>query len=159
MESKGSKAAKDIRQEIRDLKAKATVGVSLQRAIKVAMKQKNKTNEGSHTWQTLLTAAAFRRPANDDEEEEEEEEEEEAMSMSNNHKAAAMGVTKKAWCYAVKCVKQLRADLHPTEAIKNGVYWFWPRVKRSDAASEELVQLMGQYVCSSPHHKKRGEKI
>ncbi|CAM9614752.1 unnamed protein product, partial [Ascophyllum nodosum] len=80
------------------------------------MKQKNKTNEGSHTWQTLLTAAAFQ-----------EEEEEEAMSMSNNHKAATMGVTKKAWCYAVKRVKQLRADLYPTEAIKNGVYWFWPR--------------------------------
>ena len=85
MESEGSEAVKDIRQEIRDLKAKAAVGVSLQRAIKVVMKQ-NKTNEGSRTWQTLLTAAAFRRPANDDEEEKKEEDEKEAMSMSSKRK-------------------------------------------------------------------------
>ena len=120
------------------------------------MKQ-NKTNEGSRTWQTLLTVTAFRRPASDDEEEEEEEDEEEAMSISSKRKAAAIGVTKKTWCYAVKRMKQLRADLHPTEAIKNGIYYFWPRIERSDAASEELVQLMGQYVCSSPQ-KTRGKK-
>ena len=85
LESEGSEAVKDIRQEIRDLKAKAAVGVSLQRAIKVVMKQ-NKTNEGSRTWQTLLTAAAFCRPANDDEEEGKEEDEKEAMSMSSRRK-------------------------------------------------------------------------
>ena len=58
--------------------------------------KKNKTKEGSRMWQTLLTAAPFRRPANDDEKEEEEDDEEEAMSMSSKRKAAAMGVTKKA---------------------------------------------------------------
>lgn len=78
LESNGLQVAKDIRREIRDLKAKTVVGVALERALGAAKKH-NKTNEGSRTWQTLLTAAAFNRPANDDGEEEEEEE---AMSMS-----------------------------------------------------------------------------
>ena len=118
------------------------MGVSLQRAIAVAMKQ-NKTKEGNRTWQTLLTAAAFRRQA--DEDAEEEGGEDGAMPMSSKRKAAAMGVREKAWCYAVQRMKQLRADLHPTEAITNGVYWFWPRATRSVATSEELMQLMTQF--------------
>ncbi|CAM9836298.1 unnamed protein product [Pylaiella littoralis] len=65
--------------------------------------------------------------------------------MTNRRKAAAMGVRENAWCYAVKRAKQLQADLHPMEAIKKGVYWFWPRAKRRDATSEELMELMRQY--------------
>ena len=142
LEPKGLEVAADIRREVRDLKAKAAVGVALEGAIEVAKKQ-NKTSEGHRTWQTLLTAAAFRRPANDDQEAEEEEEE--PTLMSNKRKAAALGVREAAWSYAVKRVKQLQADLHPREAIEKGVYWFWPRAKRSDAASEELMKLMRQH--------------
>ena len=102
LESKGLEVAADIRREVRDLKAKAKVGVALEGAIEVAKKQ-NKTSEGHRTWQTLLTAAAFRRPANDDQEAEEEEEE--PTLMSNKCKAAAMGVREAAWSYAVKRVE------------------------------------------------------
>lgn len=124
--SKGLQAAKDIREEIRDLEAKAIVGVSLKRAIEVAQKQ-NCTDEGRRTWQTLLTAAAFSPPAND--EEEEEAEEEDSTLMPAKRKAAAVGVTEKAWSHALKRAKGLKADIHPTEAIKQGAYWFWPRAK------------------------------
>lgn len=48
LESKGLESAKDIRQEIQDLNAEAALGVSLKRAITVAIKQ-NKTIEGSRT--------------------------------------------------------------------------------------------------------------
>ena len=135
-------SAADILREVRDLKAKAEVGVALERAIETA-KEHNKTNEGRCTWQTLLTAAAFRRPVNDDQEAEEEEEE--IASMSSKRKAGALGVREGAWSYAVKRVKQLQADLHPREAIEKGVYWFWPRAQRSDATSENLMELMRQY--------------
>ena len=103
-------SAADILREVRDLKGKAEVGVALERAIETANKH-NKTNEGRHTWQTLITAAAFRRPVNDDQEAEEEEEE--PASMSSKRKAGALGVREGAWSYAVKRVKQLQADLHP----------------------------------------------
>ena len=135
-------SAADILREVRDLKAKAEVGVALERAIEMAKKH-NKTNEGRRSWQTLLTAAAFRRPVNDDQEAEEEEEE--PASMSSKRKAGALGVREWAWSYAVKRVKQLQADLHPREAIKKCVYWFWPRTQRSDATSEKLMELMRQY--------------
>ena len=82
-------SAADILREVRDLKAKAEMGVALERAIETAKKH-NKTNEGRRTWQTLLTAAAFRRPVNDDQEAEEEEEE--PASMSSKWKAGALGV-------------------------------------------------------------------
>lgn len=71
-ESKGLQVAKDVRREMRDPRAKVAVGVSVQRAIKVATKQST-TTEGRRTWQTLLTAAAFRRSADGDVEGEEEE--------------------------------------------------------------------------------------
>ena len=124
------------------MKAKAEVGVALERAIETAKKH-NKTNAGRRTWQTLLTAPAFRRPVNDDQEADEEEEE--PASMSIKRKAGALGVREGAWSYVVKRVKQLQADLHPREAIKKGVYSFWPRAQRSDATSEKLMELMRQY--------------
>lgn len=65
LEEKGVRAAKDVRGKIQELEAKASVAVSLGRALEQA-KKRNKTNEGNRTWQTLLTAAAF--PAGDDEE-------------------------------------------------------------------------------------------
>ena len=65
--------------------------------------------------------------------------------MSGKRKAVVMGVSRKAWSYAVKRVRQLQVDLDPTEAIKNDVYWFWPPAKRSDAASEDLMELMRSY--------------
>ena len=87
--SKGLEVANDIHREIRDLRARAAVGVALETA-----KQHNKINEGRRTWQTLLAAAAFHRPANDDEEEKEEEDG--PTSMSVKRKAAALGVTEQA---------------------------------------------------------------
>lgn len=48
LESKGSEFAKDVRQRTRELEAKAAVGISVEKAIKVAMK-KNTTNEGRRT--------------------------------------------------------------------------------------------------------------
>lgn len=147
MEDQGSELAKDIRREIRDSRTKSEVGVALERAIGVAQKQ-NKTNEGRRTWQTLLTAAAFPRRANDgaeEEDEEEEDEEEEPQSISGKRKAAALGVSEKAWRYALKRMKALEADIYPAEAIENGVYWSSPRARRSDAVSDELVSLMRQF--------------
>ncbi|CAM9744043.1 unnamed protein product, partial [Ascophyllum nodosum] len=58
LEAKGSKAAKDIRHHIQELGAKASVAISLERAIEQAKKQ-NGTKEGNRAWQALLTAAAF----------------------------------------------------------------------------------------------------
>ena len=138
-EEMGVEAAKDIRRNTAELRAKAAVGVALERAIKAAQKQ-NKTKEGRRTWQTLLTAVTFRRPANDD-----AEEEEEGPTSMSGKAAAIMGVSRKTWSYAVKRVRHLQVGLDPTEAIKNGVYWFWPRAKRSDAASEDLMELMRSY--------------
>ena len=54
--------------------------------------------------------------------------------MSAKRKAAGIRVCKQAWNYAVDRVKRLKADLHPTEAIKHGTYWFWSRGKRSAVA-------------------------
>lgn len=119
--SKGLEAAKGIRRGVRDLSAKEAVGVALERAIEAAEKH-SKTNEGSRTWQFFLTAVAFRRPRKDDQDEEEEEMEG-PTSMSSKRKAADLGVTEKAWPYAVKRAKQLQTALQPTEAIKNTVYW------------------------------------
>ena len=65
--------------------------------------------------------------------------------MSSKRKTTALGVTEKAGANAMKRAKQQQVALQPTEAIKNGVYWFWPRVKRSDAVSDELVLLMRQF--------------
>ncbi|CAB1099845.1 unnamed protein product [Ectocarpus sp. CCAP 1310/34] len=48
-------------------------------------------------------------------------------------------------------------DLHPTEAIKRGVFWFWPRVKQSNAASEELLELMRHYWHSDEVSRQHGD--
>ena len=67
------------------------------------------------------------------------------MPMASKRKAVAMQVSDRVWSYAVKRVKQVKADIQIMEAIKQGAYWFWPRAKRSDAASDELMLLMRQY--------------
>lgn len=123
MESKGVEAAKDNLLRNRELEAQAKIGVSVQRAIEQAQKQ-HSTKEGRRTCQALLTAAAF----GDDEES--------APKMSAKRKAATIGVREHTFNFAVDRVKRSRADLHPSEAIKRGVYWFWPRAKKNDAAND-----------------------
>ena len=130
--SKGFEAVEDVLRRNRELEAMARVGVSLKRAIQQAQKQ-HSTTEGRRTWQTLVTAAAFR----DDEEGD--------SKVSATRKAAAIGIQQQAFLFAVDRAKRLRTDLHPDEAIKGDVYWFWPRAKNSNAASDELVLLMRQY--------------
>ena len=132
LEAQGSKAAKDIRHHIQELGAKASVAISLERAIEQAKKQ-NGTKEGNRAWQALLTAAAFGSG------------EEGGSTMSTKRKAAAIGVREQSFNYAVDRAKRLKADLHPFEAIKRGIYWFWPRAKRSDVASEKNLLVMRQY--------------
>ena len=95
------------------MEAMATVGVSLKRAIQQAQKQ-HSTTVGRRTWQTLVTAAAFR----DDEEGD--------SKVSATRKAAAIGIRQQTFLFAVDRAKRLRADLHPDEAIKGDIYWFWP---------------------------------
>lgn len=134
--SMGVKAAEDLLREMQDLRAKAAVGTSLQRAIKAAEKHKN-TSEGNRTWQTLLTAAAFPLPANDHQEGGGKEYEE-TKPASVKRKAAAVGVTEQEWSDAVKRAKLLRGDLEPLEAIRKGFYWFSPLAEGgSDAAKDE----------------------
>lgn len=133
LEGIGSTFAKEARVRMAELEAKASTAVSVERALEQAEKQR-RTVDGSRTWQTILTAAAF--PLADDEG---------GSSMSAKRKAAALGVRKQAFNSAVERGKKLVSDLNPTEAMKKGVYWFWPRAKRSDAASEELLELMRQY--------------
>lgn len=116
--------------------AKACRGIGLEGAIRQA-KNTNGTSEGRRTWQTLLTATAF--PAGDF------DDENASRSISAKRKAAALGVREQSWKFAVERVHRLSADLHPTEVAKKGLYWFLPRTKRSDAASEELNLLMRQY--------------
>lgn len=92
------------------------MAVSLERPVEEAHKQ-NGANEGSRTWQTLLTAAAF--PAGDD-----VGDDEEALPLSTQRKAAALGVRKESFNVVVARVKRLKADLNPTAVIKAGAYWF-----------------------------------
>ncbi|CAB1103201.1 unnamed protein product [Ectocarpus sp. CCAP 1310/34] len=130
--SKGLDAAKEVRRRIRELDVLARVGASLKRAIEQAQKQRS-TSDGHRTWQTLLTAAAFMV------------EDEEGSQLSAQRTAAAINVRRQSFNFAVGRAKKLNPDVRPTEALKDGVYWFSPRAKRSDAASDELVSLMRQY--------------
>ncbi|CAB1110804.1 unnamed protein product [Ectocarpus sp. CCAP 1310/34] len=132
LEKIGSTFAKDTLVRLRELEAKASTAVSLERVIEQAQMQR-RTIEGRHTLQTILTAAAF--PVDVDG----------APSISARRRAAVLGVQERAFTFAAERAKKLLSDLHPTEVIKRGVYWFWPRAKRSDAASEELLELMRQY--------------
>ena len=104
----------------------------MQRVIEQAKKQ-HSTKEGRRAWQKLLTAAAF----GDDEEG--------GSTTSAERKADAIGVCKQTFNFAVDRAERLRVDLHSSEARKGGVYWIWPRARRSDAASDKLVLLMRQY--------------
>ncbi|CAB1121097.1 unnamed protein product [Ectocarpus sp. CCAP 1310/34] len=133
LEGTGSKFAKETRVLLRELEAKVSAAVSLERAIEQAQKQRS-TKEGSRTFQMILTAAAF--PVDDVDE---------APSVSARRRAAALGVREQAFNFAAERAKKLLSDLQPTEEIKRGVYWFWPRAKQSNAASEELLELMRQY--------------
>ncbi|CAM9723184.1 unnamed protein product [Ectocarpus sp. 12 AP-2014] len=117
LENIGSTFAKDTRKRLRELEAKASTVGSLERAIEKAQKQR-RTNEGSRTLQTILTAAAF--PVDDVE----------ASSISVRRRAATLGVREHAFKFAAERAKKLLSDLHPTEAIKRGVYWFWPRATK-----------------------------
>ncbi|CAB1110387.1 unnamed protein product [Ectocarpus sp. CCAP 1310/34] len=92
------------------------------------------TKEGSRTFHTILTAAAFSVDDVDG-----------APSVSARRRAAALGVREQAFNFAAERAKKLLSDLQPTEATKRCVYWFWPRAKQSNAASEELLELMRQY--------------
>lgn len=131
MESKGSKAAKDICHRMQELEAKASVGFSMDKVIEQVQKQ-HSTNEGRRTRQKLLSAAVFRG------------DEEGTSPKSVKRKAGAIGIREHTLNLAVDRVKRLKADLHPAEAITRGVYWFCPRAKSSDAADDELVLLMRQ---------------
>ncbi|CAM9806351.1 unnamed protein product [Ectocarpus sp. 12 AP-2014] len=117
LENIGSTFAKDTRKRLRELKAKASTVGSLERAIEKAQKQRT-TNEGSRTLQTILTAVAF--PVDDVE----------APSISVRRRAAALGVREHAFKFAAERAKKLLSDLHPTEAMKRGVYWFLPRATK-----------------------------
>ncbi|CAB1097274.1 unnamed protein product [Ectocarpus sp. CCAP 1310/34] len=97
LEGTGSKFAKETRVRLRELEAKVSTAVSLERALEQAQR------------------------------------------------AAALGVREQAFNFATERAKKLLSDLQPTEAIKRGVYWFWPRAKQSNAASEELLELMRHY--------------
>lgn len=133
LEKIGSQFAKDTRVRLRELEVSASTATSLELALQQAQKQR-RTTEGHRTFQTILTAAAFGEADDDGD-----------SSTSGRRRAAALGVNEKAFNFAAARAKKLMADLSPAEAIKNGVYWFWPRAKRSDAASDELVLLMRQY--------------
>ncbi|CAM9775752.1 unnamed protein product, partial [Ectocarpus sp. 13 AM-2016] len=117
LENIGSTLAKDTRKPLRELEAKASTVGSLERAIKKAQKQR-RTNEGSRTLQTILTAAAF--PVDDVE----------APSILVRRRAAAFRVRERAFKFAADRAKKMLSDLHPTEAIKRGVYWFLPRATK-----------------------------
>ncbi|CAM9826993.1 unnamed protein product [Ectocarpus fasciculatus] len=124
LEEIGSTFAKDTRKRLRELEDKVSTAVSLERAIEQARKQR-RTKEGSRTLQTILTAAAFPVDGVD-----------EVPSLSAAPRAKALGVCEHTFNSAVERAKNLLPNLHPTEAIKRGVYWFWPRTKQSNAASE-----------------------
>ncbi|CAM9708533.1 unnamed protein product [Ectocarpus sp. 4 AP-2014] len=124
LEKVGSTFAKDTIVCLRELEAKASTSASLERAIEQAEKQR-RTIEGRHTLQTILTAAAF--PVDDVNG---------APSISAKRRAAAMGVQERAFNFAAERAKKLLSDLHPTEAIKRGVFWFWPRAKSSSEQME-----------------------
>ena len=130
--SKGFEAVEDVLRRNRELEAMARVGVPLKRVIQKAQKR-HSTTEGRRTWQTLVTAAAFRNDEEGD------------SKVSATRKATTIGIRQQTFLFAVDRAKRLRADRHPDEAIKGDVYWFWPRAKNSNAASNELVLLMRQY--------------
>ncbi|CAN0098399.1 unnamed protein product [Ectocarpus sp. 13 AM-2016] len=134
LEEVGSQFARETRAQMRELQDKARLGVALELAMKQAQKQ-GRSTEGRRTLQTLLTAAAF-----------DEDNDGEAPSASGKHRAAALGIHERAFYLAVRRAKELMSDLHPAEAIRTrGVYWFWPKARRNDAASEELVRLRVRY--------------
>lgn len=57
------------------------------------------------------------------------------------------GSRKQSFNYAVDRAKRLTADLRPLEAMKRGVYWFWPRAKRRDMPT--WYQAFGPALVSS----------
>ncbi|CAB1097448.1 unnamed protein product [Ectocarpus sp. CCAP 1310/34] len=133
LEKIGSTFAKDTHKRLRGLEDKVSTAASLERAIGQTRKQR-RTKEGSRTLQTILNAAAFPVDGVD-----------EVPSLSAARRAKALGIRQHAFNSAVERAKNSLSDLDPTEAIKRGVYWFWPRAKQSNAASEELLELMRQY--------------
>ena len=122
LESKGFEAVEGVLRRNRELEAMARVGVSLKRTIQQAQKQ-HSTTERRRTWQTLVSAVAFR------------DNEEGDSKVSATRKAAGIGIRQQTF-FAVDRAKRLRADLHPDEAIKGDVYWFWPRAKNNNAVSD-----------------------
>ncbi|CAB1103076.1 unnamed protein product [Ectocarpus sp. CCAP 1310/34] len=144
LEGTGSKFAKETRVRVRELEAKVSTAVSLERALEQAQRQR-RTKEGSHTFQTILTAASY--PVDDVDG---------APSVSARRRAAALGVREQAFNFAAERAKKLLSDLQPTEAIKRGVYWFWVRAKQSNAPSEELLELMRQYWHTDEMSRQHG---
>ncbi|CAB1115158.1 unnamed protein product [Ectocarpus sp. CCAP 1310/34] len=142
LEGTGSKFAKETRVRLRELEAKVSTAVSLERALEQAQRQR-RIKEGSRTFQTILTAAAF--PVDDVDG---------APSVSARRRAAALGVREQAFNFAAERAKKLLSDLQPTEAIKRGVYWCHASMATQMSATcgrrASLRQLTATLGSSSP---------
>lgn len=137
MESQGVEGATDLRRERQE-------GRELMLAMKCALgdaKVHGRTVEGRRAFQTILTAAAYETGGGRD---------------VGGYKPSTTPVTAKRmaeildvhpdfFSVARKRAKRLRADIAPSEAIDEGAYWYQPRIRRCDAASPELVQLMERF--------------
>ena len=58
---------------------------------------------------------------------------------------------------ARKRAKRLRADMPPSAALNEGAYWYQPRLRRCDAASPELMQMMGRFWHTDGVSRPSGE--
>ncbi|CAM9281710.1 unnamed protein product [Laminaria digitata] len=140
MESHGMKGAAKLRQERQE-------GRELQAAMKSALadaKVHGRTVEGRRAFQTILTAAAYDAGGGKD------------ASVRDGYRPSTNPVTAKRmaeildvhpdfFSVARKRAKRLRADIPPSAAINEGAYWYQPRLRRCDAASPELMQMMERF--------------
>ena len=96
-----------------------------------AASTQGRTNEGTPTFQTILTAAAFDGDG--------------PSKVTAKRKAELLGVHPEHFVGVNRRVARLRSDLAPEEALAEGAYGFQPRGKRSDATLPELLELMKRF--------------
>lgn len=96
--------------------------VAIKKALAAARSQ-NGTTEGRRAYETILTAAVY--------------DGDKPQAVTTKRRAELLGVDVEVVACACERAKRLRSDIHPDEAIKQGVYWYQERAKKSDATSPE----------------------
>lgn len=121
LKERGVDAVDELRKQRKEARDAREMLSATKKALAAAATQ-GRTNEGRRTFQTLLTAVAFEGDG--------------PSTVSSKRKAELLGVHRDHLASANKRVARLRPDLSPTEAMREGAYWFEPRSKRSDAITQ-----------------------